>query len=602
MKHVIQVAIPVLKGRTTVVVDKGRPWSVIEHLLLEALSRQDWTAAELSRAAKLPRRVVVEAVIRLMRAGWVDLSEAKSVISFRANSFGEVAAGKSELPQTLERARRQINFTVDLVDGGVFRNREWYVYDEYSLRERGQKEPLVWIESRSLSDVWDNDEFYEVLLDYDETLVSAEPSGYSKRFVLATVNNGVIHGLPDRELTNLRCAILKAAASIDPINMEKTHVFSTPGVSFATHFVAAPERSIHFETSDFVLDGIAHRKVLKHTFENATNNIYIHSTFISEEKVLAWLPEITAAVRRGVRIQILWGQNEDSAYVVSSRESISNLAKNKDLLSLGDAFLIHPFTTGSHAKLIIADSGKGGAFVAIVGSCNWLSSGFESYEVSVVLRDAQIVRDVVRYFSDLSKRYNGVWSNIATELIKISKNLKSAPDSPKPNARASVVIGGAQHESFVLRARDEARESVFAASHRLGPVSVASVLTPLMESAKSNKVQANVYYGRTTGAVWGSRQDLIVDEAAIAGVSVELIETPRLHAKVLAWDDDAVLITSLNWLSAASGDASLKEIGVFIEAKRAAHVVTSNFQGARCEIISRDRPSTELDLATKGPG
>ena len=143
---------------------------------------------------------------------------------------------------------------------------------------------------------------------------------------------------------------------------------------------------------------------------------------------------------------------------------------------------------------------------------------------------------------------------------------------------------------------------MFAASHRLGPVSVASVLTPLMESAKTNKVQANVFYGRTTGAVWGSRQDSIVDEAATAGVSVELIETPRLHAKVLAWDDDSVVITSLNWLSAASGDTSLKEIGIFIEAKRAAQVVTSSFQGARCETIAIDQPSTELEIATKGPG
>ncbi|MES2024315.1 MAG: phospholipase D-like domain-containing protein [Pseudomonadota bacterium] len=600
MKHVIQVAIPVLKGRTTVVVDKGRPWSVIEHLLLEALSRKEWTAAELSRAAKLPRRVVVEALIRLMRAGWVDLSESKSVVSFLANPFGGVAAGRSELPQTFERARRQVNFSVDLVDGGVFRNREWYVYDEYSVRERGRKELLVWIEPKSIVEVWDSDEFYEILLDYDETLVSAEPSGYSRKYVLVSVHNGVIHGLPDRELTNLRAAILQAAASIDPKEVEKTHVFSTPGVSFATHFVASPERSIHFETTDLVLDGEAHKKVLKHTFENADRNIYIHSTFISEEKVLAWLPEITAAVKRGVKIQILWGQNEDAAYVVSSRTSISNLAKNKDLLNLGDSFLIHPFSTGSHAKLIVADSGRGGAFVAVVGSCNWLSSGFESYEVSVVLRDAQIVRDVVRYFSDLSVRYNGVWSDLATELTKISKNLKTTPGAPKPNARASVVIGGAQHESYVLRARDEAQERVFAASHRLGPVSVASVLTPLMQSAKTNKVQANVYYGRTTGAVWGSRQDVIVDEAATAGVSVELIKSPRLHAKVLAWDEDSVLITSLNWLSAASGDTSLKEIGIYIEAKRAAQVVTSNFQGARCETSTIDQPSAELELAGKG--
>ena len=580
MKHIIQVAIPVLKGRTTVVVDKGRPWSVVEHLILEALSQKEWTAADLANAANLGRRVVVEALIRLMRAGWVDLSESKAVISFQANPFGRVAAGRSELPQTFERGRRPINFSVDLVDGGVFRNKEWYLYDEHSVRERSRKELFVWIEPKSIGDVWDIDEFYEVLLDYDETLVSAEPSGYSKRFVVASVSNGIITGLPDRELTNLRARILEAATSIDPKEVERRHIFSVSGATFATHAVASPEREIHFDVADLIMDGDAHRKLLKHTFENAQRHIYIHSTFISEDKVLAWVPEITAAVKRGVKIQVFWGQNEDTKYIVSSRTSIENLAKNKDLMSLGDAFMIHPFSTGSHAKLIVADSGKGGSTVAAVGSCNWLSSGFESYEVSILLRDSQIVRDVIRYFLELARKHHGISSEVTTELAKISKILKSATSSAKPNARASVVVGGAQHESYVLRARDDARDRIFVASHRLGPVSVASVLTPLMVSARENKVEADVFYGRTTGAVWGNRQDLIVDEAAVGGVSVKLIETPRLHAKILAWDNDSVFITSLNWLSAASGDASLKEIGIYIESKEAAQTVVADFHRA----------------------
>ena len=199
------------------------------------------------------------------------------------------------------------------------------------------------------------------------------------------------------------------------------------------------------------------------------------------------------------------------------------------------------------------------------------------------MRDPQIVRDVVRYFLELARKHHGLSSELTTELAKISKSLKSNTTAAKPNARASVVVGGAQHESYVLRARDDARERIFAASHRLGPVSVASVLTPLMVSAKTNKVQAEVFYGRTTGAVWGSRQDLIVDQAAVGGVSVKLIESPRLHAKILAWDDSSVLITSLNWLSAASGDASLKEIGIYIESKSAAQTVVTDFYRARGE-------------------
>jgi cardiolipin synthase len=580
MSGVIQVAIPVLKGRTSVVVDKGRPWSVIEHLILEALARREWTAIDLSEASKLPRRVVMEAIIRLMRAGWVDLSESKSLVAFRANSFGIVAAGKSELPKTFERTRRQINFTVDLVDGGVFRNREWYVYDGYTLRERERKEVLVWIEPESATDVWDRDEFYETLLDYDETLVSADPSGYARKYVLVSVHNGTIKGLPDRDLPNLRSAILQAAASINP-KEEATHVFSTPGLSFGSRLETPAERSVQFDIGDLVLDGDAHRKMLKHILENADRSVYIHSTFIDEEKVLEWLPEITAAAKRGVKIHIFWGQNEDTPFVVSSRKSVSNLAKNRDVQNLGDSLVIHPFSTGSHAKLIVADSGRGGTYIAVVGSCNWLSSGFNSYEASVVLRDAQVVRDVVRYFSELTFAHNGICSDLSIDLVKISRSLAEIPISAKANAKASIVIG-AQHKNFVLRARDEAKHQIFAASHRLGPISIASVLTPIMAGAKANKVQADVFYGRTTGAMWGDRKDVLADKAALSGVSVELIKAPRLHAKMLAWDDDFVLITSLNWLSATSGDfGSMKEIGVYIESKSAAAAVISNFREAR---------------------
>ena len=51
---------------------------------------------------------------------------------------------------------------------------------------------------------------------------------------------------------------------------------------------------------------------------------------------------------------------------------------------------------------------------------------------------------------------------------------------------------------------------------------------------------------------------------------------PRLHAKLLAWDDDALAITSQNWLSADPSDsAPLRELGLFINAPRVAdHLIT----------------------------
>src|SRR5712672_1891950 len=58
---VIQVAIPVLRGKRRFHVEKGKRWSVVEHLMLDAVAKRPASAAELAQRSDLPRRVVVEA-------------------------------------------------------------------------------------------------------------------------------------------------------------------------------------------------------------------------------------------------------------------------------------------------------------------------------------------------------------------------------------------------------------------------------------------------------------------------------------------------------------------------------------------------------------
>jgi cardiolipin synthase A/B len=53
--------------------------------------------------------------------------------------------------------------------------------------------------------------------------------------------------------------------------------------------------------------------------------------------------------------------------------------------------------------------------------------------------------------------------------------------------------------------------------------------------------------------------------AASAGVRLVQIHDRELHGKFLIWDDDHLVITSLNWSSAdTSADAPLGEIGLYI--------------------------------------
>ena len=68
----VRVAVPVLQGTKKFVFDKGRPWTVIEHALLISVAQGAQSFSELQERSNLPRRVLVEAIVRLMRVGWVE--------------------------------------------------------------------------------------------------------------------------------------------------------------------------------------------------------------------------------------------------------------------------------------------------------------------------------------------------------------------------------------------------------------------------------------------------------------------------------------------------------------------------------------------------
>jgi cardiolipin synthase len=82
----------------------------------------------------------------------------------------------------------------------------------------------------------------------------------------------------------------------------------------------------------------------------------------------------------------------------------------------------------------------------------------------------------------------------------------------------------------------------------------------------------------------GERAADATRDAARFGVAIRPVHQPRLHAKLLAWDDDALLITSQSLLSADPPDSSPRqEIGVLICAPGVARTLIDRFEAARIE-------------------
>ena len=109
-------------------------------------------------------------------------------------------------------------------------------------------------------------------------------------------------------------------------------------------------------------------------------------------------------------------------------------------------------------------------------------------------------------------------------------------------------------------------------------------LLPTLAAVKAKPIEASIYYGRTTGALSGVAGADLAREFAKEGVEIRPVHRPRLHAKVLGWDDDAICVSSLNWLSADPADAARdREIGVLIEAPKLADNFIRRFEHARLD-------------------
>jgi phosphatidylserine/phosphatidylglycerophosphate/cardiolipin synthase-like enzyme len=107
-------------------------------------------------------------------------------------------------------------------------------------------------------------------------------------------------------------------------------------------------------------------------------------------------------------------------------------------------------------------------------------------------------------------------------------------------------------------------------------------IVPALSAAKEKGVAVSLYYGRPSGRLSGQDAADLALDLRKNGVDIRLVHRPRLHAKVLAWDDDALAVSSLNWLSADPSETALRsEIGVFVEMNKLADTFIRRFDHAK---------------------
>lgn len=560
----VDLALPVLVGTVTVHVAKGRRWSIVEHLLLDAVCRSPRSAEELSEAASIPQRMVVEAFINLMRAGWVELRTTDRRSLFAATAGGKAVVGGDELPVVTRLDKRSVRYAVERLSGTVLRYRE---LDFVWLPRFRSMQSTGYREIAPSSDVFEPKQADVVasMLHDDEEFRGIVP--YTSRlgdgFALLSVTGQRIKGLPTGASPHLRAAILAAAAKKSPVGRGAPAPLKLPPV--ARDMPTLPTRRVTFSHDDILIGGQQHRTALRNVIANAGSAIVVHSTFVGTGEWRAVIDELAAAARdRGVKVDIFWGKGDRVDQENETRMACEAINAQMKGMRLDRLVRAHAFSTESHSKMLVADDGRGG-WNAIVGSCNWLSSGFTSTEVSLRMNDPLAVSDVMETLSQTAQRVTGLNGGVAARLAGRALNIRRSV-VPSTAKRGEVrVILGPEHAEMMLTARDQAKREMWLGSHKLGRSADTVALLPAAAAAGNGGIAVSMFYDEVGVGFPPEAAERLIAEYEAKGIRVRRGAKTTMHAKFLAWDDDDLLITSQNMLSANPNDP-YAEVGVLVSA------------------------------------
>lgn len=392
--------LPVLKIGVAYAVSAGRRWSILEHMLLAELANDQHSVAELATLANLPSRMIVEALIALLRANWIEVRADNRGTRFSATPVGRKRVGEDDLPARTSRDIRWTSLCFDGNTGAWLRSDDLKLVYHEDLPADADLLPGLY----QTYDIRDGAVRALLPLDIDEALEPEAPAprNVSRPYARFSIGDGEIDGLPAgaplrlRELIQSEAAKRGHAASHEPSAQEPAH---DAGVFRDT-----------FSAEDLIVGGAAHLAAIQAALAEAKTTCVIHSCFVHPETVRRLLPDLEKAAKRQVRVELLWGLRRD-AEDEETPPPISDADAVLDSLSpqLRKRIRMAQVSSGSHGKLILWDR-KDGGWNSLLGSCNWLSSWYDAVDVSLVSRSPGLAVRLMSWLLETQLPSIGGWS------------------------------------------------------------------------------------------------------------------------------------------------------------------------------------------------
>jgi hypothetical protein len=563
------VYLPLFRTAVSYDVSVGRRWSVLEQMILIELAQNHRSLNELGQMSALPNRIVIEALIRLLRANWVELRASGDNLLFAATNAGKRRSLDEHLPAQLERDTKWMSFCFDRVTGSWLRSEDLtLVYDRDLPHDAALMSPV-----NTTYDPKDGNLRDLIILHPDESLEPEEPrfKTPSRPYARLTLSFDQLEGLPPY-------APLRLVQAVREFAMEGPDEFL--GAATPTPDASVGEMRDNFTKDDFIVGGEAHFDTVRAALQNASTTVIIHSCFVHPAVLEKLRPDLESAAKRNVKVELLWGLNKDP----ESNENPEPIRECEKVLDkiLGVArtrIRMSPISSGSHAKMILYDDRELGCWISVVGSCNFLSTWYDAIDVSVRSRSARLATKLLGWLTAAQQPSIGSWSPTARRLNRlwIAAKITSAMRQEK-GAHKLVILSDADHYACVRMARDTAKTDIIVACDLYGLAAETTALVPLTRASEDGKV-IKLFYQRASRLLKAEGRDPKAEDMAKRGLSLTTL--PKLHGKFLVWDRDAIAITSFNWLSTVveGSRSNGAELGVLISGENIRSLLRDGFAG-----------------------
>ncbi len=484
----MQLYLPCSRFKVQYILSIGAPYSRLDQLILRSVSDGVHTVEELSEIFKLNNSVLLQSLVTLIQAGWLALGDTPAT-QFSLTLQGIQAINTKQIPKSIIYRQETTEILLEHVSGClipreevVYRNfialninKPWdhpqVLRTEVTKKSPEQGEVQNLLPRRSGERLHWIQEIRRVSRDYECIPLDVD------------IENGKIVNFPSHRSLLLQEKIIRYAEKImrqqqDPSSQfikkgNKPHLIQN--IKDNTLF-ALPQDTyeVSWNSSDLITTSEEMSASLLDAFEQAFRYILITSREMSINFIEEIETPLFNAVKRGVKISMLWGKRSDKesldrlgrfTYQIKTDDLAGSLSYNKEPCKF-------------NASLVIFDKEKS-VFNAIIGNHDWLCSSTKQdavlpefgFRVSHPEVTASLARIVGGYIDEMDshsmKELENLWKRIAAEISLASEDVENSPVSETEPLKVRLVQNTSDHLNALIELTELSTKRFFILSDSL---------------------------------------------------------------------------------------------------------------------------------------